>query len=442
MEIQIPIKMIGVNKIMKILWIVNTIIPEIGKAAGISSGIGGGWLSGISERLSVTPGYELTICFPYQGKQLDGNYGNVRYFSFITEGFYKYSQVTERRFCAIIEQEKPNLIHIFGTEFPHSLAAVNVAEKCGLLEQTVISIQGLVSVYAKHYYAGLPRHVVYSNSLRDFLRRDNIRWQAEKYSRRGKFEVEALKEVKHVIGRTDWDEACAKYINKYLHYHFCNETLRDVFYSGQWEYSRCEKHSIFLGSSSYPIKGLHCVLEVFPKILSEFPDAKLFVTGNSPLKKQGIKGYVHRTAYQSYLERLIRKHDLEDKVVFLGSLSAEEMKNRMLASNVYILPSAIENSPNTLGEAMLLGVPCIAADVGGVKNMATNMKDALIYPFDENYMLPLYVSKIFNDVEFADKLSVSAKKHASITHNKEINNNTLINIYNELVKSGTYGLGE
>ena len=417
---------------MKILWIVNSVMQEIGKATGIAASVGGGWLSGISESLSAIPECDLIICFPYQGQLLDGKVSNIRYHSFNTGGFYKYSLETERRFSNIIEQEKPNLIHIFGTEFPHTLAAVNAAEKCGLIEKTVISIQGLVSVYAKHYYAGLAQCVVHSYSLRDFLRHDNIYWQAKKYSRRGKFEIAALEKVGHVIGRTDWDESCIKYINDKLHYHFCNETLRDVFYSGQWDYCRCERHSIFVGSSSYPIKGLHCILEVFPKILNEFPDAKLYVTGNSPLIKRNVKGIIHRTAYQSYLERLITRYALEDKIIFLGDLSAEEMKSRMLNSNVYVLPSAIENSPNTLGEAMLLGVPCIAADVGGVKNMATNTEDALLYPFDENYMLPLYVSKIFNDVGFACKLSKSAKKHAAITHNKEINNTTLINIYNEL----------
>lgn len=420
---------------MKILWIVNTIIPEIGKSIGVPASTAGGWISGISERLSITPGYELILCFPYHGKQVAGALAltNIKYYSFDTEGFYKYSKVTERRFSEIIVEERPDLIHIFGTEFPHTLAAVNASDEAGLLNKTVISIQGLVSVYAKHYYAGLSQRIVHSYSLRDFLRHDNIYWQAQKYSKRGQFEIAALERVNHVIGRTDWDEACIKYINNKAHYHFCNETLREVFYEGQWNYDRCEKHSIFVGSSSYSIKGLHCLLEVFPKILNEFPDARIYVTGNSPLINRSIKSIIHRTSYTSYLKKLITRYSLENKVIFLGNLSAEEMKNRMLQSNVYILPSAIENSPNTLGEAMLLGVPCIAADVGGVKNMATNGEEALLYPFDENYILPLYISKIFNNIEYAYKLSRSAKRHATITHSREINNTTLINIYNELI---------
>ena len=132
------------------------------------------------------------------------------------------------------------------------------------------------------------------------------------------------------------------------------------------------------------------------------------------------------------MRKLIKKNNLKDNIIFLGGLSAQEMKDTMLKSNVFILPSSIENSPNTLGEAMLLGVPCIAADVGGVRNMATDKKDALIYPFDENYMLPFYVDKIFGDAEFAAFLSENAREHAEITHNKELNYIRLMEIYTEL----------
>ena len=50
----------------------------------------------------------------------------------------------------------------------------------------------------------------------------------------------------------------------------------------------------------------------------------------------------YKEDYDVYLKKLIKKHKLEDKVIFLGSLTAEQMKERMLKSNVFILSSEIK----------------------------------------------------------------------------------------------------
>ena len=421
---------------MKILWVINTILPVISENIGMGSTTSGGWLTGISNELAKDNDIKLIVCFPYKDDSINGTVKNIEYYSFPHSGLYRYNRQVENRLYNIISNESPDVIHIFGTEFPHSLSAVNAAERCRILDKTVISIQGLVSVYAKHYFAGLPSGAIRKFTLRDLLKFDNIKGQKNRYSIRGRFEVAAIKKVSHIIGRTDWDRACVKAINPDAKYHFCNETLRKEFYEGTWEQEKCVKHSIFIGNSYYPIKGLHCVLEVMPQILKDFPDAKIYVPGQNPFENGGLKSILHRTYYRIYLKKLIKRECLENKIVFLGNLSAEEMREHMLKSNVFILPSSIENSPNTLGEAMILGVPCIAADVGGVRNMAIDKREALIYPFDENYILPLYISTVFEDMGFTSKMTASAREHALKTHNREENNRVLLNIYYDIAQKG------
>ena len=83
---------------------------------------------------------------------------------------------------------------------------------------------------------------------------------------------------------------------------------------------------------------------------------------------------------------------------------------------------------------MLLGVPTVSSDVGGVKNMLTHGKDGFIYPADEPYMIEYYVSKIFEDKDLAYVFSENAKEHAKITHSRGLNGKTLFNIYSEIIK--------
>ena len=117
---------------------------------------------------------------------------------------------------------------------------------------------------------------------------------------------------------------------------------------------------------------------------------------------------------------------------FLGSLSAEQMKEQYLLANVFVLPSTMENSPNSLGEAMLLGVPCVAADVGGVTTMLEPEKEGFVYPSTAPYMLAGSLEKVFAMGEQAEQLGLRARSHARVTHDPDTNLRTLLEIYRSL----------
>ena len=57
--------------------------------------------------------------------------------------------------------------------------------------------------------------------------------------------------------------------------------------------------------------------------------------------------------------------DFQD-IEFLGKLTADNLVKQLCNSNFYIHPSYIENSPNSVCEAMALGMPVIATNVGGI----------------------------------------------------------------------------
>ncbi|MCI5602224.1 MAG: glycosyltransferase, partial [Clostridiales bacterium] len=132
--------------------------------------------------------------------------------------------------------------------------------------------------------------------------------------------------------------------------------------------------------------------------------------------------------------RLISEYGLEEKVTFTGSLTEQKMKECFLKSNVFVSPSTIENSPNSLGEAMLLGVPCISSDVGGVKNLLKHEEEGYVYQMDAPYMLAYYVKKIFAMGKQAETIGAKAKEHATNTHNRDQNLEVLLKIYEDIIK--------
>lgn len=412
---------------MKLLWLCNILPGEVKEKITGKPG-SGLWMDHVLSDLRKAANITVRILAPNASEAEGVLDESCSFAAFRTKLPYEYLPELEQKFRKELKQYQPDVIHIWGTEYAHTLAMVNAAEQEGLLDHTVVSIQGLCSVYAGHYAEGVPASVVYGATLRDIIRRDNILLQQKKFVRRGVLEVKALEKVRHVIGRTAWDKACMEQITPNANYHFCNETLRQSFYHQNWQYNSCKKHSIFTSSCVYPVKGFHYLVEALAEVVKHYPDATISVPGSNFLKTDML----HQDSYHKYLADLIHRYDLADKICFLGKLSAEGMKQAYLEANVFAMPSTIENSPNSLGEAMLLGVPCVAADVGGVTTMMTHEKEGFVYQSTAPYMLAHYICQVFAMKDAAASLGQAARAHALQTHDPEQNLRDLLSIYNTL----------
>lgn len=411
---------------MRIAWICNKPPKPVVAAAGMDGGNFGGWLDSTSTDLLSIPGNELMVLFLGDGR-VEGADGNLTYASF-AEG------TTETWFLKRLEVFRPSVLHVWGTEAPHSLTVVRAARTAGLCDSTVVSIQGLVSIYGRYHYAeGVPERVMQIPSFGDFVRHTSLERERRKFVERGEAERECLRLVKHVIGRTEWDKACALQINPGLSYHHCNETLRDEFYDGAWDICDVERHSMFVSQCSYPIKGFHYALEAAALLKETFPDVKLYTTGESVFR-DSLHRNLGRNSYQLYLAHLIEQLGLRENVFFTGSLDAAGMRARYLASNVFVSASTIENSPNSVGEAMLLGCPVVSSNVGGVSDLLSSGLEGYLYQSSAPYMLAWYVSRIFDDDSLAARFSRASRKRSARTHDRKENLRTLVHIY-ELIAS-------
>ncbi|PKP20450.1 MAG: glycosyl transferase family 1, partial [Bacteroidetes bacterium HGW-Bacteroidetes-20] len=195
---------------------------------------------------------------------------------------------------------------------------------------------------------------------------------------------------------------------------------------------KCEKYSIFISQAQIPIKGLHKILDAVALIKNEFPEIKIYIAGNNFTKTENFIDRLRLTGYGKYILSLIKKYNLTTNVFFTGELNENEMIDRYLKSNLFICPSSIENSPNSLGEAQILGVPCIASYVGGVPDMIKDGETGFLYRFEEIKMLALRIAQIFNmSQNELEQLSNSEKEVALQRHNPTVNIKTLLDIYTQ-----------
>lgn len=416
---------------MKLLWLCNMMPGKVRETVSGKPG-SGLWVDHVLSDLRQE-GLRIHILCP--GGDVRGSLDeNCSFAAFRDKEPYRYLPEVEAFFLEELKAFQPDVIHIWGTEYAHTLAMMNAAEKLGMTERCVISIQGLCSVYARHYAEGIPVKVQRQYTLHDLLKRENILGQQRVYEKRGALEVQALQKARHVIGRTPWDMACAEMLAPKAQYHFCNETLREPFYEGQWSYGECWKHRIFASSCVYPVKGFHYLLEALAEVVKEYPDAVLAVPGRSFLELDS-KGRLHQDNYHRYLKRKAEQYGLSEKIEFMGKLSPEGMKEQFLKAHVFALPSTIENSPNSLGEAMLLGTPCVAADVGGVTTMLASGREGLTYQSTAPYMLASCIKQVFAMEEKAEAMGAAASEHARKTHDPGKNLEDLLGIYREIENS-------
>lgn len=421
---------------MRVLWITNEPLSE---ALGLMSGqkavsdSTGSWVHALSACLpSAFPGLELTVASPAAGvsrlTELSGK--DIRHILLPVFGRNDvYEQRYEELWRQVRDMTDPDVVHIHGTEYPHGLAYVRA---CGA-EHVLVSIQGVIHRVAEHYFGGIPvSEIAMSVTPRDIVRRDSLFGQKRRVERRSCLELEMLKSVSHVCGRTAWDREAVLAVNPGLVYHHSGELLREPFLSGRWSYESCVKGRLFVAQGHYPLKGLHRLMAAFPAVLASHPDVTVRVAGPAVVRGDAFSERIKISGYGLMLRRLMRRYGLKGRVEFIGSIDAAAMRQELLSCNAFVIPSAIENSPNSLGEAQMLGVPCVASRVGGIPDMIPDEGCGLMYDFDDREALAERVTQVLDLSAQFDGSHV--RDVASERHSRETITSGLMDIYTSICR--------
>ena len=408
---------------MKILWTVNTFNQTVANKMGIKSSHAISWVEAMSDYLSKCDDVSLAIAAPCKlGELRKKNINGIVY--------YAVPQ-NEQSWKNVINDFQPEIIHEYGTEKNHNLIVCNVAKKIPIL----VSLQGILSEYQRHYYAGIDMSTILRYSpLRDWIRPSGFITGRKDFKKRAKNEKILLQKVSYVEGRSTWDRVASLKINSKLKYYFCPRMLRRPFNESEaWNINNIERHTILISQGNYPIKGVHFAFIAIAALKEKYPDIKLVITGNNMFSE--IKGWhrIMRTGYVRYLYDLAKKLNILDNIRFMGTKDAIGMVQVGKRVHVAVIPSSIENAPNSLAEAMMIGTPCIASYVGGNMDMLKHNEEGFLYCYNEPYMLAEYIDQIFESDELAIRFSENSRITAKSRHSPEKLVDTLLGIYTEII---------
>lgn len=411
---------------MKILWFINK-PPAF--FLDNSAYNGGGWLTSLEQMFHDAQEHELGIAFFYESKDFKIVKGTTSYyplpshrlgFSQKLSSIFGAKEKTERgqwpkytaSFENVIHDFNPDIIEVFGSELQFGLISrqINVP--------VVLHIQGVLNPY---FNAFLPP----SFSWKDFILRsynpkvivDAVsfydRWQRDCFRER-----EILRDVRYFIGRTDWDKKISRLFSPDSKYYWGGEILREQFYEFT-KRNNIGKLTICSTISNPLYKGYDLILKT-AKVLKQQSniDFDWIVFGN---------------INPQFTENKLGIESSEVNVVLKGVASAEAIKSMLVNSTVYVHTSYIDNSPNSICEAQILGVPIIASNVGGVSSLIENGKTGILVPANDPFLLASEIISLYSQKSLNENIGNLAREVALKRHDKDAIFNSLIKTYIEII---------
>lgn len=412
---------------MKVLWFVQENFDPSREKGGYN---GAGWISSLCNEIVKNDGIDLAMAFFSKDTRV-GKANGVKYYSMETPELSSFKKIYYRikgkfnqeeealwskyrnKMLKVLDDFEPDIIQIFGSENKYGLIATvtNVP--------VILHIQGVLGPY---FNAFLPPYV----SKRDFYFKDGLNpikiiknlSQIYNWKMMTHCESSILRNVYYYFGRTTWDYRIVKLFNPKATYFHCDEILRHSFYADDMKRQIPSKLKI-VSTISVPLyKGYDLILKAANQLCSLNIDFEWIVFGNvSPTFIEEKLGIKHENVH----------------VKLFGVASEKQIKEELLSSTVYVHPSYIDNSPNSVCEAQMCGVPVIATNVGGVCSIVEDGVTGYLVPANDPYQIAYLANNLFKNLVEVEKITETARQNAQQRHNKVKIANQLLTAYNHIL---------
>ena len=146
----------------------------------------------------------------------------------------------------------------------------------------------------------------------------------------------------------------------------------------------------------HPVKNFEALIDVFALVRKEIPDATLTLVGGGD-EYARLRGQAEALG-------------LTDAITFTGMVSADAVKQHMLASDIYVMTSHTECFPMVLLEASSVGLPLVAFDVPvGPRSIIQNGENGYLADYENKQQMAERIIGMLQDREALQQLGANAK---------------------------------
>lgn len=389
--------------------------------------MGLGWLKALES--NIQDKVDLSIAFYHNEDIKPFAIGNTKYFPVKRYKKGKVSEMLARitnslesdrhidKFLNIINEVKPDLIHVHGTETNYGLIQKHTNIP------VVVSIQSIITVYYHKYFSTITyNHVMKYSRLKEFALFRSFNHVYRRFNKMARRELDIYRNTKHVIGRTAWDRRVTSILAPTAFYHHNDEILRHGFYQHPWIAPQHPKMILFTTNGPDIYKGIETLLHC----------ASLLDTNNISYEWR-VAG-LSKTEETVAIAAKVTRKPISTNIKFLGTVSEDNLITQLLQANIYISTSHIENSPNSLCEAQILGMPCIATNAGGTGSLIEDGKEGIVIQDGDPFVMAGAIVEMINDYKKAIGYGKNARKTALERHDPQKITQDLLDIYNSILK--------
>jgi glycosyltransferase involved in cell wall biosynthesis len=418
---------------MKVLWFTST-SSNFNKSNHNYNGCG--WIESLEKQFENDIRIEIGICFYYHKKAQLRAFKNITYFPILKQRSINnpikaiYNNYIGKvgisnldRINQVIDSYKPNIIHVFGTEN----CFINIKNYTKI--PVVFHLQGLVTPLVLNFFP--PNTSQMSILLSKYFFFQNLLstspfFQYKKWINQAKLEKSILKDSKYISGRTNWDSTISKMLSSDSKYFHIDEVLRDEFYLAKMkelksEYTRTIKIASTISPSLY--KGIDVIFLTL-KHLNDFYNIRFEWT---------VIGVSDNSSIVKYFKNKLLSRSFNSSLFLVGKKNASEIVDILNISDLYVHPSRFENSPNSICEAQLIGLPVIAFDTGGISSLILQRETGVLVPNGDILLLANEIYNLSQNIPFSNALSIKANAIATNRNSKYLIKEKVYSMYKHIL---------